>query len=99
MAKRPRRSQSKHDAEVRREAKKLKDQGYDVKADVRGYPQPDTIGGFRPDVVGKKGRERKIIEVETEESVDSARDLKQQKAFRDSAKRSKSTTFRRKVTD
>ncbi len=99
MAKRPKRSQSKHDAEVRREAEKLKDRGYDVKADVYGFPQPDTIGGFRPDVVGKKGIERKIIEVETPESVDSARDRKQQKAFRDSAKRSKKTTFPRKVTD
>lgn len=99
MAKRPIRSQSKHDAEVSREAKKLENQGYDVKADIRGYPQPDTIGGFRPDVVGKKGKERKIIEVETPESVDSARDKKQQQAFRKSAKRSKSTTFRRTVTD
>ena len=99
MAKRPRRSQSKHDAEVRSEAKKLKDQGYDVKADVSGYLQPDTIGGFRPDAVGTKGKEKKIIEVETPDSVDSARDTKQQEAFRKSAKRSKSTTFRRKVTD
>ena len=99
MAKRPKGSQSTHDAEVSREAKKLKDQGYDVKADIRGYPQPDTIGGFRPDVVGKKGLERKIIEVETPESVDSARDRKQQQAFRKSAKRSKNTTFLRKVTD
>ena len=49
MAKRPKRSQSKHDAEVSREAKNLKDKGYNVKADIRGYPQPDTIGGFRPD--------------------------------------------------
>jgi len=99
MAKRSKGSQSKHDTEVRREAKKLKDQGYDVKADVSGYKQPDTIGGFRPDVVGTKGKQRKVIEVETPESVDSARDTKQQAAFRKSAKRSKNTTFRRKVTD
>ncbi len=59
MAKRPKRSQSKHDAEVRREAEKLKDRGYDVKADVYGFPQPDTIGGFRPDVVGKKRHREK----------------------------------------
>lgn len=99
MAKRPKRSQSKHDAEVRREANRLDKAGYDVKADLKGYPQPDTIGGFRPDVVGTKGKQRKIIEVETPESVDSARDTKQQKAFRDSAKRSTKTTFRRKVTE
>ncbi len=99
MAKRPKRSQSKHDAEVRRETNRLDKAGYDVKADLKGYKQPDTIGGFRPDVVGTKGREREIIEVETKDSVDSARDRKQQQAFRKSANRSKNTTFKRKVTD
>ena len=61
--------------------------------------RPDTIGGFRPDVVGTKGKKRTIVEIETPESVDSARDKKQQAAFRQVAKRSENTTFRRKVTD
>ena len=92
------RSQTRHDAEVRRTARGLERRGYAVEADVRGFPQPDTIGGYRPDVVAKKGRERKIIEVETTDSVGSARDQKQQQAFRQAAKRSEDTKFIRKVT-
>ena len=94
---RSRKSQSKHDAEVRAIARKLKKQGFDVKADISGYRQPDTIRGFRPDVVGIKGRQRKIYEVETEDSVDTARDKNQQKGFKQVAAQSKNTTFKRIV--
>ncbi len=97
--KRPERSQSAHNAEVRRQAKDFEERGYDVQADVSGFPQPDTIGGMRPDVVAKKGKRREIVEVETPNSVDSARDQRQQKAFRQAAKRAKGTTFRRVITD
>ena len=96
----PRRSsqqQSKHDAEVARIAQYYRKQGYKVKADIKGYPQPDAIGGCRPDVVAKQGTRRKIVEVETKQSADGARARKQQAAFRGSAKRSKATTFRRRV--
>ena len=92
-------SKTKHDYTVRREAQSLKKQGYDVEADVRGYPKPDTIRGYRPDVVARRGRERQIVEVETPDSVDSARDLAQRRAFRQAADQSKSTTFRRKLAD
>ena len=68
---RSKRSQSKHDAEVKRTAAKFKEQGFDVKADLRGFSRPDTIGGYRPDVVATKGRQREIVEVETPDSVDS----------------------------
>ncbi len=95
---RSKRSQSKHDTEVRRTASGLERRGYDVKADVKGFPQPGTIGGYRPDVVATKGGERKIVEVETPDSVGSARDQKQQAAFRQAANRSAKTTFTRKVT-
>lgn len=97
MARRSKKSQSAHDAEVQRVANNLKKQGYDVKADVTGFSQPDTIGGYRPDVVGTKGNQRKIVEVETTESVKSARDQNQQKAFQTAANRAKNTTFSRKV--
>ncbi len=95
---RPRKSQSKHDTKVRSIARKLERQGFDVKADIRGYEQPDTIRGFRPDVVGTKGRQRKIHEVETHDSVASARDRKQQSAFRQAANKSKNSTFKRTTT-
>ncbi len=92
------RSQSKHDAEVRRTANNFERRGYKVKADVKDFSQPATIGGYRPDVVATKGRERKIIEVETPDSVGITRDKKQQVAFRRAAERSEKTTFSRKVT-
>jgi hypothetical protein len=95
---RSKRSQSKHNSQVRRDVNKLEGQGYKVKADIPGYEQPGAIGGYRPDYTGTKGRKRIIGEVETRDSVDSARDQKQQKAFEQAAKRSKNTTFRRKVT-
>ena len=95
---RSKRSQSKHDVQVRKEANLLKNRGYKVQADVSGFKQPEAIGGFRPDVIGKKGNQRKIVEVETLDSVNSARDKSQQKAFRQEANRSKNTTFTRKIT-
>ena len=97
MARRSNQQQSRHDAEVARIAEYYKKQGYKVKADVKGYAQPDTIGGYRPDVVAKQGSTRRIVEVETKQSAEGARDRKQQAAFRRSASRSKATTFRRKV--
>ena len=99
MARRTKRSQSKHDIEVKRIAKELEKKGYKVKADIRGYSKPETIGGYRPDVVAQKGKEKKIVEVETSESVKNARDIAQQQAFRNAANRSKSTTFRRTIVD
>jgi len=95
---RSKRSQSKHNSQVRKEVKKLEKQGYEVKADISGYQQPSTIGGYRPDYIGKKGKKRVIGEVETKDSVDSARDQKQQKAFKQAAKRSQNTSFKRTVS-
>jgi hypothetical protein len=91
-------SQSKHDREVRRTADSLKRRGFKVDADVPGYNRPDTIRGYRPDVVARKGWKRVIVEVETTDSANSARDVKQQRAFRAAAKTAKHTSFRRKVT-
>lgn len=91
-------SQSKHDREVGKIARAYERKGFNVKADLSGYEKPGTIGGYRPDVVAKKGNLRKIVEVETPDSVDSARDQQQQRAFRNAAKRSVRTTFQRKVT-
>ena len=92
------RSQSKHNSQVRKDVEKLVDQGYKVKADIPGYAQPPTFGRYRPDYVATKGRKRIIGEVETPDSVGSPRDQKQQKAFEQAAKQSKTTSFKRKVT-
>jgi hypothetical protein len=92
-------AQSKHNSEVLKQVKKLKNAGYKVKADLPGYEQPSTIGGYRPDYVAKKGTQRIIGEVETPDSVDSARDQNQQNAFKQASKRSENTTFKRTVTE
>ena len=97
MTQRSMTSQSKHDSAVRRIARDLKAKGYDVRADVTGFSQPQTFGGYKPDVVATKGKYRKIIEVETTESVASARDIAQQSAFRVVANRSQNTIFRRDI--
>jgi len=97
MTQRSMTSQSKHDSTVRRIARDLKAKGYDVRADVTGFSQPRTFGGYKPDVVATKGKYRKIIEVETSESVASARDIAQQSAFRRVANRSQNTVFRRNI--
>ena len=96
---RTKRSQTKHDSEVRKEANRLVRQGFEVEADIPGFSQPKTLGGYRPDIIAKKGKQRKIVEVETPDSKESARDKKQQSAFRRAAKRSENTTFRRVITD
>ena len=97
MTQRSMTSQSKHDSTVRRIARGLKAKGYEVRADVTGFSQPRTFGGYKPDVVAIKGTHRKIIEVETTESVASARDIAQQSAFRRTASRSQNTVFRRDI--
>ncbi|MCK4326301.1 hypothetical protein KAU86_02565 [bacterium] len=88
-------SQSKHDKAVRVRAKKLESQGFKVKADIPGFEQPPTIRKFRPDILATRRKQKRIEEIETKDSVDSARDLKQQQAFKQSAKASKNTTFKR----
>jgi len=91
-------SQSKHDRMVEKIAQDYEAKGYDVSADVEGYPQPPTLGGYRPDVVASKGGQETIVEVETPDSVNSLRDTAQQGAFRRAARRSDTRHYRRIVT-
>ena len=91
-------SQSKHDRKVRETAKDYEARGYNVSADVAGYPQPPTIGGYRPDVVAKKGGQETIVEVETPDSVNSPRDVAQQGAFQRAARRNEKRHYKRIIT-
>ncbi len=84
---RSKRSQSQHDSKVKELAREYESKGLDVQADVTGYTRPQTIEGVRPDLVVRKGKQRTIIEVETPDSVNSARDQRQQQSFRDAARR------------
>ena len=95
--KRNKQSQTKHDSLVKRISKELENKGFTVEADVPGYHSPSSIRGYRPDIVAQKGKSRRIIEVETPDSISSIRDKKQQTAFRNTANRSKHTTFTRRV--
>ena len=80
--------QSKHNSEVLRIAKESKNKGYKVQADIKGYPKPPKRGRYIPDIVVTKGKGETIIEVETVDSANSPRDIAQQKAFKQAARRS-----------
>ena len=53
---------------------------------------------MRPDVIGRKGKERRTYEVETPDTVNSERDKKQQEEFKDVADRNPKTIFKRFTT-
>lgn len=91
-------SQSKHNRKVREVAKDYERRGYDVSADVPGYPQPPTIGGYRPDLVASKSGQETIVEVETPDSVNSPRDVAQQGTFLRAARRSEKRHYKRIIT-
>lgn len=91
--------QTKHDRKVRQIARELRAAGWDVQADLPGDDRPDPIGTRRhiPDLVASKRGHKRIIEVETPDSID--RDRKQQETFRRSAGQQANTTFRIELTD
>jgi hypothetical protein len=99
MAKRTTAKQTKHDAKVNQTARQLRKQGWDVKADLPGYPCPAPIGkGKRvPDIEAKKGARHRIIDVETPETVE--RDKEQHTVFRRSAAQKRNTSFKIEVTE
>ena len=66
--------------------------------DIEGWRKPDTIQGVRPDIMAEKGGHRTAIEVETNDSVNSKRDLQQQKAFKNWSKEIASKHYKRVVT-
>lgn len=84
--------QSEHDSKVRRIAGGYKSQGWDVKADVKGYLSPRTIYGRRPDVIATKGKNTRIVEVETKDSM--KKDTSQRDAFMRFASLNKKRKFR-----
>jgi hypothetical protein len=90
-------SQSKHDRAIRAEAKNYEKRGYDVQADVPGYPQPSTVAGHRPDLIVEKDGQRTIVEVETKDSLNTEHADAQNSAFL-RARRHPSTHYRRVIT-
>lgn len=79
---RNRRSQVIHDKEIHKLAKIYRSKGYKVTADVRGWETPENLYGKKPDLIVKKKGHITAVEVETPDSVGSARDKKQKTAFK-----------------
>jgi len=96
---RSKRGQAEHDREVRKVANEYLEKGYKVLADLPNWEQPDTIKGVRPDLSVKKKGHETLIEIETPESLESARDEKQKKAFKQWSERSEHKHFRRIITE
>ena len=88
-------TQSKHDKAVRKVAGGYKSQGWKVKADISGYPQPKTVYGKRPDVLATKGAKTRVVEVETKNTYH--KDTSQRNAFKRFASLDKKRRFKTKV--
>ena len=86
-------SQKKHDDVVRRTANSLKREGWEVSADIPGFLTPGPIGEQKrvPDLVATKRGHRRLIEVETPDSLGSADE--QLSTFRRSAAQDPRTKF------
>jgi len=97
--KRSGRGQSIHDSRVRQISRKLTKENWKVKADLPGYDRPNAIGEKKriPDIEAVKRGHRKLIEVETPESLE--KDREQQSTFRRHAGQKPNTTFDIDVTN
>lgn len=99
MARRGKRAQSRHNQFVRRSAIGHRGWGWRVWADVPGFKRPKTIcvgrGSARPDMIVKKGRKTRIIEVETPSSMKADED--QRRLLRRYARRKKNTGYRTRI--
>jgi hypothetical protein len=75
-------SQQKHDSIVSLRAGELVAEGNRVWADgVNGYPQPQLVFGYRPDIIAVNGSRNLISEVETSDTYSSQHTREQLKAF------------------
>lgn len=95
---RSKRNQSAHNTTVKKLAKQYEGKGYKVKADIQDWKKPNTIRGVRPDIIAEKGGHKTVVEVETQDSVDSKRDLQQQKAFKSWSSDSDRKHYKRVIT-
>jgi hypothetical protein len=68
-------------------------------ADLPNQERPDTVRGVRPDLSVKKKGHETLIEIETPESVESAKDEKQKKIFKQWSERNQHRHFRRIISE
>jgi len=95
MPKRTKTGQARHDKAVLRSADWYEREGYKVKADLPRWDRPKTIGGYRPDLIAKKGRREIVKEIETKNSNKS--DVGQHEAFKKYAEGKKGREFRKRI--
>jgi hypothetical protein len=86
-----RRNQALHDRCIQRLAQGLSLEGWSIEAHVGGWPKPPYINDFIPDIRARKGEDTRIIEVETEDTLNV--DIAQHHAFQRYAAGSPGTTF------
>lgn len=82
---------------VLRRAVGLEANGWNVRADISGFNRPSTLNGARPDIVARKGKRVRIIEVETPET--RFRDRPQHRRLRGYARTHKKTEFNVRTCD
>ena len=84
---------------VRQISRQLTNENWKVKAALPGYDRPNAIGEKKriPDIEAVKRGHRKLIEVETPESLE--KDSEQQSTFRRHAGQKPNTTFDIDVTN
>lgn len=97
--KRSGKGQSIHDSRVRQISRKLTKENWKVKADLPGYDRPNAIGKKKriPDIEATKRGHRRLIEVETPESLE--KDREQQSTFKRHAAQKPNTSFNIELTD
>lgn len=93
MTRRSRKNQTCHDSSIRRRAAQYESYGWDVEADLPDYKKPPVLKvdgkGVKPDLIVRKGKRTKIIEVET---IDSKyKDKEQHKLLRKYGRSQKNT--------
>ena len=95
MPHRTKTGQKTHDTEVSKWAKGKEKEGFDVTADLPGWEKPPKIKGVIPDALAKKGLEKKVLEVETPQTLE--KDKEQREKLREWADDGKDRTFFTKV--
>jgi len=83
-----------HDACVASWAKAYKDKEWTVHADIQGYLDPPEINKKIPDIYAKSGNNARVLEVETDESINSDHAKEQIAAFKKWAEESPNRKFR-----
>lgn len=96
---RSKKSQSAHNSTVKNLQSNTDKKVIRSKPDIEGWKKPDTIKGVRPDIIAEKKGHKTVVEVETQDSVQTKRDIQQQRVFKNWSKNSNTKHYKRIVTE